>query len=82
MYSLKEAGAGRKSKVSQYLLPAADAARDFYCSHVLSKRSGADGSKQPLFLDEGMGSFFRRLAWSPEGALVLEVVAVGVCVRV
>ena len=68
VYSLKDAGTGRKTKVSQYLLPAADAARDLYCSHVLAKRAGADGAKQPLFLDEGMGSFFRRLAWSPEGA--------------
>ena len=81
VYALKPpAGGGRKNKVSQYLLPAGESARDLYCAHTLSKRAMAGGSEaaveggaggkpqsHPLFADERVPSFFRRPAWSPDG---------------
>lgn len=78
VYTLKPPAGGRKSRVSQYLLPATDTARDLYCSHTLSKRpmaAGAQGGEpgakpaaHPLFADERVPTFFRRPAWSPDGA--------------
>lgn len=81
MYALKPPAGGKKSKVSQYLLPASDTARDLYCSHTLTKRPMAggggteSGSTKPqthlLFADERVNTFFRRPAWSPDGECVL-----------
>lgn len=75
MYALKPPAGGRKNKVSQYLLPAGETARDFYCAHTLSKRAmpgtaaeGAKPASHPLFADERVNTFFRRPAWSPDGA--------------
>lgn len=76
MYALKPAAGGRKAKVSQYLLPAGDTARDLYCTQTLSKRAmagpgpageGAKPASHPLFADERVNTFFRRPAWSPDG---------------
>lgn len=36
--------------------------------------AGGAGGKHALFLDENMASFFRRLAWSPDGAWADRVV--------
>eukprot|EP00887_Chlorella_sp_A99_P005676 scaffold1.g5676.t1 len=76
VYALKPPAAGRKTKVSQYLLPAAEAGADLYLAATLAKRTlppaapGAKPEKQPLFQDESCHSFFRRPAWSPDGALL------------
>ena len=83
MYALKPpvGGAKRSQKLSQYLRPADETARDLYCAHTLSKRhmggggggaaaEGGEGAKpaaHPLFADERVPTFFRRPAWSPDG---------------
>lgn len=73
VYALKPPASGRKSKVSQYLLPAGETAKDLYCAHTLSKRpmgaaeGGAKPATHPLFADERVNTFFRRPAWSPDG---------------
>jgi hypothetical protein len=76
VYALKPPAGSRKTKVSQYLLPACDSARDLYCAHTLSKRAMAGGAggeagpkpaTHPLFADERVSTFFRRPAWSPDG---------------
>jgi chromatin assembly factor 1 subunit B len=94
VYALKPpAGGGRKNKVSQYLLPAGESARDFYCAHTLSKRPMAGGGagceaagvaveggkaqSHPLFADERVPTFFRRPAWSPDGERGAAAVACG-----
>ncbi|KAI7835339.1 hypothetical protein COHA_010755, partial [Chlorella ohadii] len=78
VYALKPPAGGRKNKVSQYLLPAGETARDFYCAHTLAKRAmpgeAAEGGKpasHPLFADERVNTFFRRPAWSPDGSLLV-----------
>ncbi|KAI3438192.1 hypothetical protein D9Q98_000629 [Chlorella vulgaris] len=87
VYALKPPAGGRKNKVSQYLLPAGDTARDLYCAHTLSRRAlaggctgagaaadgggGSKGQTQPLFADERVPTFFRRPAWSPDGSLLV-----------
>lgn len=77
MYALKPPAGGRKGRVGQYLLPATDTARDLYCSHTLARRpmaaggggeGGAKPAAHPLFADERVPTFFRRPAWSPDGA--------------
>ena len=75
MYALKPPAGGRKNKVSQYLLPAGETARDLYCAHTLAKRpmpgaapEGGKPASHPLFADERVNTFFRRPAWSPDGA--------------
>lgn len=75
VYALKPPASGRKSKVSQYLLPAGETAKDLYCAHTLSKRpmgaapaeGGAKPATHPLFADERVNTFFRRPTWSPDG---------------
>lgn len=92
VYALRPLPAGRRNKVSQYMLPACDRARDFYCAHTLSKRvvppaatpatagqGSADAAappaakpeRLPLFQDEAVPSFFRRLSWSPDGSFLV-----------
>ncbi|KAL4452332.1 hypothetical protein ABPG75_007994 [Micractinium tetrahymenae] len=79
VYALKPPASGRKSKVSQYLLPAGETAKDLYCAHTLSKRplgaalaeGGAKPATHPLFADERVNTFFRRPAWSPDGSLLV-----------
>ncbi|KAH6788245.1 Transducin/WD40 repeat-like superfamily protein [Perilla frutescens var. hirtella] len=49
---------------------------NYVCQHVISKAESpvADDSKSArshLFLDETLPSFFRRLAWSPDGSFLL-----------
>lgn len=71
--------AGRKNKVSQYLQPSCDTAKELYCAHTLSKRAVAPHAEAPpeakverlpLFLDESAPTFFRRPSWSPDGAFL------------
>jgi chromatin assembly factor 1 subunit B len=65
--------------------PTGPAAGQFVLAHVLAKRPvGVGGSapaapttpeqvhqrNQPLFHDENMASFFRRLAWAPDGSFL------------
>ena len=38
VYALRPPAAGRRNKISQYLQPACDTAKEFYCAHTLSKR--------------------------------------------
>lgn len=79
VYALKPPASGRKSKVSQYLLPAGETAKDLYCAHTLSKRpmgaapaeGGAKPATHPLFADERVNTFFRRPTWSPDGSLLV-----------
>jgi len=52
-----------------------DWAKEFYCSDTINKRavSSSDGDTKriSLFHDENLPSFFRRLAWSPDGSFVV-----------
>jgi chromatin assembly factor 1 subunit B len=90
VYALRPPAAGKRTKVSQYMQPACDLGKDFYCAHTLAKRvvappapapapGAATGAapapdakpeRHPLFQDEAVPSFFRRLAWSPDGAFL------------
>lgn len=38
VYTLRPPPAGRRNKISQYLQPACDTAKEFYCAHTLSKK--------------------------------------------
>ncbi|XP_048233272.1 chromatin assembly factor 1 subunit FAS2 isoform X2 [Ricinus communis] len=48
---------------------------NYVCQHVISKAeqplSDAKSSKNHLFHDETLPSFFRRLAWSPDGSFLV-----------
>jgi chromatin assembly factor 1 subunit B len=84
VYSLRPPPAGSKrNKITSYLT-ACDSAKDFFCSYTMSRRSiktetrvvdrepaNTEKTEQfPLFLDESMPSFFRRLSWSPDGSIL------------
>jgi chromatin assembly factor 1 subunit B len=81
VYALRPTAAGRKNKISQHLLPACDTAKEFYCAQTLSKKvitkpaentSAAEKPERvPLFLDESIPTFFRRLSWSPDGSFLV-----------
>ncbi|XP_057769036.1 chromatin assembly factor 1 subunit FAS2 isoform X2 [Salvia miltiorrhiza] len=49
---------------------------NYVCQHVISKAESpapdeSKSAKSHLFLDETLPSFFRRLAWSPDGSFLL-----------
>lgn len=84
VYSLRPPAAGSKrNKITSYLT-ACDSAKDFFCSYTMSRRSIKTETRDvdrepantektdqcPLFLDESMPSFFRRLSWSPDGSIL------------
>eukprot|EP00884_Botryococcus_braunii_P014857 jgi/Botrbrau1/23372/Bobra.0051s0024.1 len=83
IYGLKPPAAGKKKLPPGTLCNVL--ARDFVCQQVLSKRTvprdqgaaatGKDGTEkvpwQPLFHDDSLMSFFRRLAWSPDGSFLV-----------
>lgn len=74
IWSLKPPAAGKRKRISQWNLPACETAKDFYCSHTLAKRAMSENGKvdrHPLFHDESVSSFFRRLSWSPDGSFLV-----------
>ena len=40
---------------------------DYYSFMFVGVRDGGKAAGQNLFFDDSLGSFFRRLAWSPDG---------------
>ncbi|CAN0877415.1 Chromatin assembly factor 1 subunit FAS2 [Linum grandiflorum] len=50
--------------------------KPYVCQHVISKaeqqsKDDSKSTKTHLFLDETLASFFRRLAWSPDGSFLV-----------
>lgn len=86
VYALRPPPASRRNKISQYLQPASEVCKEFYCAHTLSKlpcsnnstaaaAAGAAADKierLPLFVDDSISEacFFRRPAWSPDGSFL------------
>ncbi|GAB4818954.1 hypothetical protein N2152v2_006000 [Parachlorella kessleri] len=78
VHALRPAAAGKKGKAQQQQLPAVETAKEFHMSKTFKKGSlgapkSGDGESEtyPLFLDECIPSFFRRLSWSPDGSFLV-----------
>ncbi|KAL6780657.1 hypothetical protein ACKKBF_B12285 [Auxenochlorella protothecoides x Auxenochlorella symbiontica] len=70
VYRLKPPAVGKKARAKAAAATAAATAKDLYCCATLSKGATRGGVKVPLFHDESLPSFFRRLAWSPDGSML------------
>ena len=53
VYALRPPPAGRRNKVSQYLQPACDTAKEFYCAHTLSKKVVTPPQQQAIEKEQG-----------------------------
>ena len=77
IYALRPPAASKKKVQKKRKAQACVLAKEFYCSHTISKRVVASRSQdgQPqrhaLFHDESMPSFFRRPSWSPDGSCLI-----------
>ena len=77
IYALRPPAASKKKVQKKRKTLSCVLAKEFYCSHTISKRVVASRSEdaQPqrhaLFHDESMPSFFRRPSWSPDGSCLI-----------
>ncbi|KDD73564.1 hypothetical protein H632_c2051p0, partial [Helicosporidium sp. ATCC 50920] len=91
IFGLRPPAAGKRARSEAQDALSNSTARDLYCCATLSRRSlaeqveepngekevGARPERVPLFQDESVSTFFRRLAWAPDGSCL--VAPLGVC---